>query len=85
MNFGVRFTPSVSSIHQESQTAYAQETAQSAEHTAKLLAVLVDELAKEKEARIAADRKATIMSMVTMIIAALTLIATILVPIALQH
>lgn len=85
MNFGINFTPSASSIHQAAQTAYAQETAKSAENTAKMLAMLMDELEKEKQERILADRKATIMSWVTVIIAGLTLIATIIVPITLQR
>ena len=85
MRYGVQFTPSVSGVHQAAQTAYAQETAQSTEDVAKALSILVEELAKEKQARIAADRKATVMSWATIIIAALTLVATILVPIALQR
>ena len=85
MNFGIHFTPSVSSSHQAAQTAYAQETAQSTDDVAKALSILVEELAKEKQARIAADRKATVMSWATIIIAALTLVATIAVPIMLRH
>jgi len=85
MNFGIHFTPSASSAYQAAQTAYAQETAKSTEDTTKLLSMLMDELQKEKQARIAADRKAIIMSWATIIIAALTLIATIFVPIMLRH
>lgn len=63
----------------------AEQTAHNTENTAELIQELKADLQKEKNERIASEKKMTVLSVTTIIIAALTLIATIVVPLMLQR
>lgn len=78
MNFGIHFTPSVSSIHQAAQTAYAQETAQNTEETVKKINKLMEELEKEKAERKKSDRTSMLLAIASLLISAGSLLFEIL-------
>ena len=82
--YGIKFTPSVTQIQNEAQTSYTKEVAENSADTAKLIKGLADSLEKEKAERKASEKRANVLSFITLVIALLTLIATIAVPIALQ-